>query len=64
MLLTFEASNPVRYKLSYCTYLLLAFPPAPANSSDESSGKNTVSASDNTFMTGLLEVVSIYRVVR
>ena len=49
MLLTFEASNPFRYKFQYFTYLLLAFTPAPANSSDESFGKNVVFASDNTL---------------
>ena len=63
MLLTFEASNPVRYKAAYCTYLLLAFPPAPANNSDESSGKNVVSASDNTFIVAILETTFTYAYV-
>ena len=63
MLLIFVASRSFRSSSLYCTYLLLVFPPAPANNSDESFGKNTVFASDNTFMTGLLEVVSIYAYV-
>ena len=63
MLLTFEASNPFRYKFQYFTYLLLAFPPAPANNSDESSGKNVVFASDNIFIVALLETIFTYAYV-
>ena len=63
MLLIFVASSPFRSTFLYFTYLLLAFPPVPANSSDESSGRKVVSASDSILITGLLEVVSTYAYV-